>query len=192
MSKQENGNFIKTLDNTSVTIHYKQIELKIKDIFEYLNPSEFNYYCKNGCSNHSQKWTCPPHCPPFEEYAKNHSIITLYLFYTSPHQFIELKEKDRSLSAYNFVKEELQSFLREKELPNEKMIAANSCELCETCKVSINKPCHIPDQIRYNLVAFGFNVSAIMSDIFEHEIEWAKENKVPNIVSSVGAILSAP
>lgn len=72
------------------------------------------------------------------------------------------------------------------------MITANSCELCKTCKVTESKTCHIPDKMRYNLVAFGFDVSAITSDLFQHNIEWAKENKIPNIVSSVGAILNAP
>ena len=192
MNNQQIGSFEKTLPNTAVKIHYKQIKLNKEHLSKYLNPNLFNSYCKNGCPNHSQKWTCPPFCPPFEEYSKNHTSISLYLLYTSPKQFIQFDEKDRSLSAYNFIKEELQSFLRKKELPNEKMIAANSCEFCKTCKVAEGKACHIPEKIRYNLVAFGFDVSAIMTDLFQHKIEWAKENKVPNMVSSVGAILNAP
>lgn len=188
---QEIGSFKKKLDNTIVTIHYKQIKVSKEAILAYLKPREFNAYCENACPNHAQKWTCPPNCPPFEEYAKNYASISLYLFYTSPKQLLQITEKDRALRAYDFIKEELQSFLKKQELASEKMIAANSCEICPICKLTQGKACHIPEKIRYNLVAFGFNVNAIMKDLLQHQIEWAKENKVPDTISSLGAILNA-
>jgi predicted metal-binding protein len=187
MKNYETGSLEKQLNNTQITIHYKHIELKTIDILSYLNPKEFNAYCKNGCPNHSQKWTCPPNCPSFENYAKDYSKISLYLFYTSPNQLKKVENK--ALSAYNFIKEELQSYLRQIEPSDGKMIAANSCEICKTCGLVSGKECHIPEKMRYNLVAFGFNVSQIMTDLFQHELKWATKDQIPDFVSSVGAIL---
>ncbi|MFA9370811.1 MAG: DUF2284 domain-containing protein [Labilibaculum antarcticum] len=187
MNTYQTGSFTKQLNNTQITIHYKQLEINTIEILSYLNPTEFNAYCKNGCPNHSQKWTCPPNCPSFENYAKDYSKISLYLFYTSPNQLKEVE--DKALCAYNFLKEELQSYLRQIEPENGKMIAANSCELCTTCGLVLGKGCHIPDKMRYNLVAFGFNVSKIMTDLFQHELKWASKDQIPDFVSSVGAVL---
>lgn len=187
MNNYQIGSLTKQHNNTQICIHYKQVELNKVDILPYLNPSEFNTYCKNGCPNHSQKWTCPPNCPSFENYAKDYSKISLLLFFTSPNQLKEVE--DKALHAYNFIKEELQSYLREIEPDNGKLIAANSCEICKTCRLVSGKKCHIPDEIRYNLVAFGFNVSQIMTDLFQHELKWANKNQIPDFVSSVGAIL---
>lgn len=187
MHKYQTGSLKKEYNNNPVTIHYKLLELNTSEILPYLNPKEFNAYCKDGCPNHFQKWTCPPNCPSFELYSNDYSIISLYLFYTSPHQFGEIN--DKALNAYNFIKEELQNFLRAEEPIKGKMIAANCCEICKTCGLVSGKDCHIPEKMRYNLVAFGFNVSQIMTDFFQHELKWATKNQIPDFVSSVGAIL---
>ncbi|MBN2596978.1 DUF2284 domain-containing protein [Labilibaculum sp.] len=177
----------KQFRNSPITIHVKHLKLKTNEILSYLNPEKFNTYCQNGCPNHSQKWTCPPNCPPFTIYAQDYPNISLYLFFTSPHQIKD--GEDKALHAYNFIKEELQTYLREIELTEGKMIAANSCELCSTCGLVLGKECCIPDKMRYNLVAFGFNVSKIMTDLFQHELQWASKDQIPDFVSSVGAIL---
>jgi len=182
--------FEKELNNNSLTIHSKKVVIPTHEILSYLDPLKFNAYCKNGCPNYSQKWTCPPNCPPFEVYAKDFSHISLYLFYTSPHQLKDVDEENKALHAYEFIKEELQAFLRKIEPADGKMVAANSCELCKTCGIVLGKDCYIPERIRYNLVAFGFNVSKIMTDLFQHELKWAGKNHVPEFVSSIGAILS--
>jgi len=180
---------IRVLQNKEIRIQLKQLNLNTNDVLAYLSPEEFNSYCKKGCPNYNQKWTCPPHCPSFINYTENYPKISLYLFYTSPKQFDFIKREDRALEAYNFIKEELQAFLHEIEPLNGKMIAANSCEICINCALIKGEKCHIPGKIRYNLVAFGFNVSKIMSDLFHHEIKWAGKNEIPEYVSSVGAIL---
>ncbi|PKQ63136.1 hypothetical protein BZG02_10260 [Labilibaculum filiforme] len=188
MINYQTGSLLKKYHNIPITIHFKQVKLKIKELKPYLNPKKFNTYCE-ACPNHSQKWTCPPNCPPFDDYAKDYSHITLYLFYTSPNQFEKAKNKDKALDAYNFIKEELQNYLREVEPSTGKMIAANSCELCKTCGLVDEKECYMPNKMRYNLVAFGFNVNQLMTDLFQHELQWATKNQTPNFVSSVGAIL---
>ena len=187
MKNYKTGYLEKQLNNTPITIHFKHIELKTTEILSYLNPTEFNSYCKKGCPNYSQKWTCPPNCPSFTIYAQEYPIVSLYLFYTSPHQI--KNGENKAIHAYNFIKEELQFYLREIEPTNGKMIAANSCEICQTCKLVSGEKCHIPEQMRYNLVAFGFNLSLIMTDLFQHELEWATKDQIPKFVSCVGAIL---
>ena len=66
------------------------------------------------------------------------------------------------------------------------MIAANSCKICGLIS---GKKCHIPEKMCCNLVAFGFNVGLIMSDLFQHKLKWAGKDQIPNFVSSVSAIL---
>ena len=189
MIETKNKYIIKTYQNNEIKIQFKKLDAATNEILAYLSPEEFNSYCKTGCPNYNQKWTCPPNCPPFIDYAKNYPKLNLYLFYTSPNQFDFISQKDRSLTAYNFIKEELQSYLSEIEPVNGKMIAANSCEICKICALIKGNQCHIPEKVRYNLVAFGFNVSKIMSDLFQHKIKWAKQNEPSEYVSSVGAIL---
>lgn len=181
--------FEKDYENRSVTIHSKQMEVPIEKIIPYLNPEEFNAYCKNGCPNHATKWTCPPHCPTFENYSKDYSSISLHLFYIHTKEFEFLAPEIRAAQAYQFIKENLQEHLKIRESKNKLMIAANSCELCSQCNLVLGGKCHKPEDIRYNLTAFGFNVSGIMSDLLGHKLQWATENKIPELVSSVGAIL---
>nr|WP_320118802.1 hypothetical protein [uncultured Marinifilum sp.] len=47
----------------------------------------------------------------------------------------------------------------------------------------------MPEKIRYNLVAFGFNVSAIMNDLFQYELKWLDKDKTPDYISSLAAML---
>lgn len=180
---------VRNFQNHTIEIHCKKLVIPISQILPYLDKNEFNAYCKNGCPNHKEKWTCPPNCPDFEDYAKSFSEVQLYLFHTSTHQFSFLPKENRSLEAYNFSKEELQSFLRDNEPKNGRMIAANSCEICSPCALSLGKKCYFPGKLRYNLVAFGFNVGAIMTELFQHQLQWASDGEIPEYVSSVGAIL---
>ena len=175
--------------NKDIQIQTKEIELPIEAILPYLNPDEFNAYCQTGCENFSKKWTCPPHCPPFKEYATEHTHIKLILYKTDCDQFSFIKSEDRALRAYNFAKDLLQDNLRKSESENQRFIGPNSCEICTICKAAQEDACHLPHLIRYNLVAFGFNVTKIMEELFDHKLEWAKAGQVPNHVSSVGAIL---
>ena len=170
-----------------IQIQTKEIELPLEAILPYWNPKEFNAYCQTGCENFSKKWTCPPHCPPFMEYAANHTHIKLILYLTHCDQFTFIESEERALTAYNFAKDLLQKNLRNAEA--ERFIGPNSCEICTICKATLADACHLPHLIRYNLVAFGFNVTKIMKDLFQHELEWTKAGQVPNHVSSVGAIL---
>lgn len=172
-----------------IQIQTKEIELPLDAILPYWNPKEFNAYCQTGCENFSKKWTCPPHCPPFMDYAEDYTHIKLILYKTECKQFNFISDKDRALTAYNFAKDLLQNKLRKQETEQERFIGPNSCEICTICKAAQADACHLPHLIRYNLVAFGFNVTQIMEDLFHHELEWAKAGQVPNHVSSVGAIL---
>ncbi len=172
-----------------IQIENKEIELPIKAILPYLKPEEFNAYCQTGCENFSKKWTCPPHCPPFMDYAGDHTHIKLILYKSDCNQFNFIAEEERALTAYNFAKDLLQENLRNAEAATERFIGPNSCEICTVCKAASANACHLPHLIRYNLVAFGFNVTKIMEDLFKHKLEWAKAGQVPNHVSSVGAIL---
>lgn len=172
-----------------IQIESKEIELPIEAILPYLNPEEFNAYCQTGCENYANKWTCPPHCPPFMEYAADYTHIKLILYKTDCDQFAFIESEKRALTAYNFAKDLLQNKLRKREAEQERFIGPNSCEICTVCKAVQADTCHLPHLIRYNLVAFGFNVTKLMENLFQHKLEWAKAGQVPNHVSSVGAIL---
>ncbi|MUP16533.1 hypothetical protein DWB61_15525 [Ancylomarina euxinus] len=172
-----------------IQIQTKEIELPLEAILPYWNPEEFNAHCQTGCENFSKKWTCPPHCPTFMEYAADHTHIKLILYKTDCDQFSFIESNERALTAYNFAKDLLQKNLRNAEAETERFIGPNSCEICTICKAAQADACHLPHLIRYNLVAFGFNVTQIMEDLFQHKLEWAKAEQVPNHVSSVGAIL---
>ncbi|MGQ1909024.1 DUF2284 domain-containing protein [Marinifilum sp. RC60d5] len=189
MLKTVNKHLIKTYFHKNITIEHKQLQIPTNEILTYLQPDKFNSLCKEGCSNFNKKWTCPPNCPPFTEYAKNFSQINLHLFYTRTDQFNFIEAKNRGLKAYNFIKEELQSYLHDIESENNIMIAANSCEICSPCALASGKNCPMPEKIRYNLVAFGFNVNAIMNDLFQYELKWLDKDKAPDYISSLAAIL---
>ncbi len=180
---------VKHFKNQKIEITRKVLEIRKSEILPFLNKEEFNSHCRNACPNHNSKWTCPPNCPNFEDYSKSYSKIQLFLFVTSTKQFDFLPQEECSLEAYNFTKEELQNYLRINEPLDGKIIAANSCEICATCSIIKGKPCYFPDKMRYNLVAFGFNVGKILTDLFQHELKWSTENIIPEYVSSVGAIL---
>lgn len=189
MQTVERSHIISKFHDKEILINMKEIELPIEAILPYWNPKEFNSYCQTGCDNFAKKWTCPPHCPPFKEYAAEYTHIKLILYKTDCDQFSFIESEERALTAYNFAKDLLQDNLRKRETEAERFIGPNSCEICTICRAAQANACHLPHLIRYNLVAFGFNVTMIMEDLFQHKLEWAKAGKVPNHVSSVGAIL---
>nr|WP_320118803.1 DUF2284 domain-containing protein [uncultured Marinifilum sp.] len=139
MHKTVNNQLIKTYRHKDILIEHKQLEIPTSEILTYLQPERFNSFCKEGCSNFNKKWTCPPNCPSFTEYTKVFPKITLHLFYTRTNQFDFVEAKNRGLEAYNFIKEELQSYLHNIESKNSIMIAANSCEMCSPCAIALGK-----------------------------------------------------
>lgn len=189
MIEVKTDTIVKHFKNRKIEMERNVLEIPKSEIFLFLNKEEFNSHCRNACPNHNRKWTCPPNCPNFEDYSESYSKIQLFLFVTSTKQFDFLPQEECSLEAYNFTKEELQNYLRINEPIDGKMIAANSCEVCATCSIINGKPCYFPEKMRYNLVAFGFNVEIILAELFQHELKWSAENIIPKYVSSVGAIL---
>ena len=91
--------------NTPIQIKTREVDLPLAEILPYLDPKEFNNYCKTGCNNYAQKWTCPPHCPSFLDYTADHTHIRLILYLTHCEQFSFIEPEERALTAYNFAKD---------------------------------------------------------------------------------------
>jgi len=91
--------------NTPIQIKTREVDLPLAEILPYLDPKEFNNYCQTGCNNFAKKWTCPPHCPSFLDYAADHTHIRLILYLTHCEQFSFIEPEERALTAYNFAKD---------------------------------------------------------------------------------------
>lgn len=68
-------------------------------------------------------------------------------------------------------------------------LSSGGCSLCETCTRKENLPCCKPDEMRYSMDAFGFDLTAITKELFHIEILWCKDS-LPEYFTLIHALLS--
>lgn len=68
-----------------------------------LNKCYFDSLCQKGCTNYSQKWSCPPYAPNFKKYSQGYTYLTAIVLKVSVNEFDYIKNSYLKIKAANSV-----------------------------------------------------------------------------------------
>lgn len=162
---------------------------------KYLNYNKTEKLCR-ACRCHDNNWTCPP----FDEqqtkiWTKYEKIKLILLKFNFTKQARQKQYNEEEIMEYAFelhhgektkIEPELRQY--EKQL-NGHYLTCGPCVNCKTCQKINNKPCIMPQKRKYAMEALGADIINITKDYFNIEMQWIKENKLPEyIIMMVGVL----
>jgi predicted metal-binding protein len=180
----------KTANNIfSIEIFKKLLNTK-KVIF---NKCKFDHFCKSGCKNYNQKYSCPPFSPSFELLSPNFCYVNVLLFLVKTTKF---QKEFNTIRMINVVLKSIHRKLFDKIDQNltsnnikHIMLENGSCRFCKPCKLQLNLPCRFPEKMRPSLEATGVDVNQLTIDCFGFPLQWYSKNNFPKYQCVVGGIL---
>lgn len=186
-------NFIVNLNINNHTIQYKVYVtyLRIQELTSFVNVKKYYTLCKTGCINYNQKWSCPPCSPDFISYTHKFNNIFIIMLQTDISNFNYIKNSYLKIKAANSIlKSRLEKTVRSFMSKDTHYILSGSCRLCKPCKKKINQKCVHPDKMSYSFEALGINVSELVKNCFQIELQWYSKNNLPEYTCVVGGIIS--
>lgn len=169
---------------TDITRHIS-VDLLMK---RYRNAERFIACCRQ-CSNYARQWSCPPfNFDPANLLAKFHNAEIIATLITLPRTDIPLSEAESILQPQ---RQRLEQMLLDKErnLGGRSFATIGQCHLCHPaqCTRPDGLPCRHPDLVRPSLEAFGFDITAILADLFNHTLSWGSQGHCPSPLTLVTA-----
>lgn len=161
---------------------------KYQDVATYL------MYCQQ-CPNYNTVWSCPPLPFAVEDYLEKFQWMYVVgaKINLSP-QVIMAADTAEKVKAVGWdivvaVKLAMEEKLRnlEQKMPGSVSFSSGGCNLCRECSRKDGTCCRSPEKMRYSLDAFGFNLTAIASDMLGIEIQWCKD-RLPDYFTLVHGI----
>lgn len=165
-------------------------EVSAMALAKYQSKETFDSLCQNGCSNYKTKWSCPPFAPCYSSFVSQYKWLLLVVLSTEMNQFSYIKNDYLKIKAANTIlKSRVDKALRSYISDDCFYISTGSCRLCKPCKCKMNQPCAHPEKMSYSFEALGINVSMMISDIFDFELQWYKKKSLPQYTSVVAGLL---
>ncbi|HWR44145.1 DUF2284 domain-containing protein [Sporomusa sp.] len=165
-------------------------------ISKYQHQEKFMAFCKD-CHNYNTLWSCPPLQFDANQFLLDFNyiyIIGAKVIYDA--ETIELantsdKIKEITTQSLREVKNKLSDILLdlERQIPDSISLASGGCHICERCRRCDNLPCQYPEKMRYSLDSFGFDLTAITSDMLQIELKWSKDS-LPEYYTLIHALLT--
>lgn len=155
-----------------------------KDVFESL--------CQTGCVNFGKKFSCPPFSPSFDKYKKTFPYLMVICLRLDLSYYKELKPHMRIKAGNSILKGMIDRILKDYKSKGFSVVGSGSCRLCKPCGAKEGIKCKKPDERIYSLESLGVDVSQLVRDCFDFDLEWySKENKEPSYTCTVGGVLLA-
>lgn len=165
-------------------------------IKKYQNQEKFMAFCKE-CPNYNTLWSCPPlriDATQFLQAFNYIYIIGVKVIYDAETiKLADTSEKIKEITTRSLreVKNKFSDkmLILESEIPASISLASGGCYLCERCKRRDDLPCKQPEKMRYSLDSFGFDLTAITSDLLQIDLKWSK-NSLPEYYTLIHALLT--
>lgn len=179
------------------TVEYRKSSLPMKQFrARYQDAEKFLAYCKE-CPKYGTVWSCPPLSFDADAYLARFAWVNIVgAKIQIESQVIEAadtpaKIRDVGWKIVSAVKLDVDEKMRglEAQYPESVSLSSGGCILCDNCTRQTGKPCRQPDKMRYSLDAFGFDLSAITSDMLNIDIQWCKE-RLPDYFTLVHGIMT--
>lgn len=165
-------------------------------ISKYQQQEKFMAFCK-GCHNYNTLWSCPPLQIDANQFLQGFdyiSVIGVKIMYNAETiKLANTNEKVKEITTITLreVKNKLSNALLalESQIPDSVSLASGGCYICQRCSRCDNLPCKYPEKMRYSLDAFGFDLTAITSELLQIELKWSKES-LPEYYTLIHALLT--
>lgn len=76
--------------------------VKVNELWGFLNKCYFDSLCQKGCTNYSQKWSCPPYAPNFKKYSQGYTYLTAIVLKVSVNEFDYIKNSYLKIKSCKF------------------------------------------------------------------------------------------
>ncbi|GAA0123970.1 MAG: hypothetical protein KID00_10470 [Clostridium argentinense] len=192
-------------------INYKLKELTIEDLLKFSDLKLVRGYCKQ-CKKYGTVWSCPEFNFDELELLKNYQYAYIihskvYLkdideskmkeyYQNLLHTVPEVKDyKDDMGKKFNTLYFSCRFYLDDMLLKLEKnykdslALVSGRCLRCNPCERSKGKECITPEDIRYSLEALSIDVSSLLKNSLNEEIQWSNDES-SSYITCVSALLS--
>lgn len=175
------------------TVDFAEYTAKFRDAERVLG------YCAK-CPKYNTFWTCPSYDHDIFNPIKFLGKFTRATIFghklTINKELIDTtKEKDAQTEIYmkiyaQFRKSCDEELLKlESDCDDSRVLYAGCCTICPKCSKVNQEPCAYPDRARYSLESLGFDVAKTTIELFETELKWGNDGKLPEYLFFVSAIL---
>ena len=176
------------LDNSLTNVEIFERHISLEHLLDNCLAEERCFEACQACPNFGRLWTCPPFQNKIYESYKSIDIIVSRI------PTLKGAPLARTLQeCYGPVKEIAHNVLLEYEtvLQGMALSFAGSCSFCkdQACSRIDNKPCRHPELARKSLEGVGFDIGKILETYFGLELEWGKEDDVPEFLTFVGGVM---
>ncbi|RAP51276.1 MAG: hypothetical protein BZ138_05580 [Methanosphaera sp. rholeuAM270] len=178
------------------TIERFEKDTLLKTIREkYVDFTKTELSCRK-CRCHSNNWTCPPfdsnQTDIWSQY-ENIKLILLKFNFTEKIRKKQFTPEELMEYAFNLhhgektiIEPELKEL--EKEL-NGHYLTCGPCVNCQQCQRLLNNRCIMPEKRKYAMESLGANIIDITKDYFNIDMQWIKENKLPEYIIMMVSVL---
>ena len=181
----------KVLTNRTIFIKAKgKLFTDVTILHNYFEEDQIEKACKEGCVNYGKKWSCPPFSKSFLSLEKNYTSACMICFSTEMEYYADVKNKYLAVKAANVTLKSLveKSARAIETYTDGYSLLSGSCRLCKPCQCKINRPCKLPDKMRYSMEATGLNVQKLCDDFLNHHLLWYTDKMLPEYTSTVALV----
>ena len=169
--------------------------IPVERLNDFRDPEKFLSYCRE-CPNFGTRYSCPPHEIDDElflgKYSHAHFILTR-IIYDEETILLSKGDKEKQNEILYETREKVLRDVEDQKLVKELYtggvsVSSSSCSLCKTCAVTTGESCRHPEKMRFAIDSFGFDITKIMTELFEIELSWP-DDTIPGYQCLVGMFL---
>lgn len=166
-------------------------EISVKELVKRFRDAErFIAYCRE-CPNYGHSWACPPFEFDADEYLSRWHTARIIATRIVPGETgLPAADAGRFISPQR-LRLDRELLRMEAETGGRAFSFVGSCLYCPEgeCTRPCGLPCRHPEKIRPSLEAFGFDITAILRDLFGITLQWPRNDRLPPALTLVTALL---
>lgn len=149
-------------------------------IAEFRDEPHFLELCKQ-CTNYGKSWGCPPFDFDTESFLRQYKYAHLMATKIIPEDKDIPIEYTQKLILPERIRIESELLDMERKYGGRSFAYIGKCLHCSDNEYTRNcgTPCRHPEKVRPSLEAFGFDIAKTLSELFNIELLWGKDGKLP-------------
>ncbi len=162
-------------------------------VSNYHDLEQIEGYCK-VCPKYKKCWTCPPFDFCINDLMSKYKYIEIFAFKAIINTDLQYSKSEKSELLTSIFKQariisDEEVIDAEQKTSDSLAFYAGSCIICPSCLKNIGEPCAYPNKSRLSLESIGFDVSLITSKLFDTELKWGNDEKLPEYLVLISAIM---
>lgn len=152
----------------------------------FRDEKRFIELCKQ-CPNYGNSWGCPPFDYDTESFLRRYEYAHLMVAKIIPEDKDIPLAKTQELIRPERIRIENELLGMEQQYGGRAFAYIGRCLHCKDaiCTRRCHKPCMHPEKVRPSLEAYGFDIGRTLSELFDIELLWGKNGKIPEYLTLV-------